>query len=52
MDSNTYERGAETTPIVIAKFERLENEAMLATVGEKEAHASFEKAQEREKVAK
>ena len=52
MDNNTCKRGVETTPIVIAKFRRLENEAMLATKGEKEARASLDEARERERVAK
>ena len=37
---------------MIAKFRRLENEAMLATKGEKEARASLDEARERERVAK
>ena len=44
---------------MIAKFRRLENEAMLAIEGEKEArasleeaHASLEEARERERVTK
>ena len=37
---------------MIAKFRRLENEAMLAIEGEKEAHASLDEARERERVAK
>ena len=52
LDSNTCKRGAKTAPIVIAKFRRLENEAMLAIEGEKEAHASLDEARERERVAK
>ena len=52
LDNNTCKRGTETTPIVIAKFRRLENEAMLATKGEKEARASLDEARERERVAK
>ena len=52
MDNNTCKRGVETAPIVIAKFRRLENEAMLATKGEKEARASLDEARERERVAK
>nr|POE92166.1 hypothetical protein CFP56_47165 [Quercus suber] len=52
LDSNTCKRGAETALIVIAKFKRLENEAMLATKGENEARASLEEARERERVAK
>ncbi|KAK9998715.1 hypothetical protein SO802_018318 [Lithocarpus litseifolius] len=31
LDSNTCKRGVETAPIVIEKFKRLENEAMLVT---------------------
>ena len=66
LDNNTCKSGAETAPIVIAKFRRLENEAMLAIEGEKEArasleeahalleeaHASLEEARERERVTK
>ena len=59
LDNNTCKSGAETAPIVIAKFRRLENEAMLAIEGEKEARASLEEAcasleeaREREKVTK
>ena len=52
MDSNTCKRGAKTAPIVITKFRRLENAAMLGTEGEKEARASLEEARERERVAK
>ncbi|KAL0009535.1 hypothetical protein SO802_011037 [Lithocarpus litseifolius] len=52
LESKTYKHGAETAPIMIAKFKRLENEAMLAIEGEKEARASLEEAREREKVAK
>ena len=42
----------ENTPIVVAKFKRLENEAMFAAEGEEEAHALLEEARERERVAK
>ena len=59
LDSNTCKRGTEIAPIVIGKFRRLENEALLAIEGEKEAcasleeaHASLEETQERERVAK
>ena len=37
---------------MIAKFERLGNEAMLTIEGEKEARASLEEPRERERVAK
>ena len=37
---------------MLAKFKRLENKAMLATKGEKEARASLEEAREMESVAK
>ncbi|KAK7851907.1 hypothetical protein CFP56_040558 [Quercus suber] len=52
LDSNTCKRGTKIAPIVIAKFKMLENEAMLATESEKEAHALLEEARERERVAK
>ena len=52
LDSNTCKRGTEIAPIVIAKFKRLENEAMLATEDEKEPRALLEEARERERVAK
>ena len=52
LDGNTCRRGAETAPIVIARFRRLENEANLANEREREAHVSEEEARERERVAK
>ena len=54
LDNNTCKRSVATTPIVIAKFKRLESEVEVATATEelKEAHAMDEAAMERERVAK
>ena len=52
LDNNTCKRSIATTPIVIAKFKRLESEVEVATEELKEAHAMDEAAMERERVAK
>uniref|UniRef100_A0A7N2LG41 Zinc finger GRF-type domain-containing protein n=2 Tax=Quercus lobata TaxID=97700 RepID=A0A7N2LG41_QUELO len=52
LDGNTCRRGAETTPIVIAKFTRLEAEAAIAKNNETDAHAMLTEALQRERAAK
>nr|XP_023925606.1 uncharacterized protein LOC112036981 [Quercus suber] len=52
LDGNTCRRGAETTPIVIAKFTRLEDEAAIAKENETEACALLAEALQRVRAAK
>ena len=52
MDGIPCRRGAETTPIVIAKFTRLEAEAATAKNNEMEARAMIADLLHRERVAK
>ncbi|KAL4638112.1 hypothetical protein ACB092_03G126800 [Castanea dentata] len=52
LDGNTCRRGAETTPIVIAKFTRLEAEAAIAKNNETEARAMLTEVLQRERAAK
>ena len=52
LDGIPCRRGAETTPIVIVKFTRLEAEAAMAKNNETEARAMITDLLQRERVAK